>query len=420
MLAFAALFVYIHSIAAVLIQVCSSQNLGTNFASYDFMSNGWCSDRCRAAGYAAAITQNYGCWCSNTVPSDTVPINTCNSRCPGFSELCGGEGVYGYIIIGSVSTASPSSSLTSIPLSASSVSSLPSPMVDTSRSSPQTTALTTQMHSSTAPSSPQQMTETSLTAQTQSAPPTSSTTQAVQTSQISQQNEQASQSQQSFLATSMNAAALVSNQTLGGSSSELVSTKYVTEVASATSSTNRADQNQPSFFDSKGKVAGTFTAVGVVVIAFLATLIYCCCFCGRYHRDDYSDEENQYSSNKSFVAPEKRPHARGCSDHSKASLTNLHGNMNYSNSSKSILSLPNATNAGSGCAGTATVNRSSSKGKLNLRNDNLDLGGPTMFPISKFDNLLDESKIFMNLNQSRPSFADENDYSRRILQVTNP
>lgn len=69
--------------------------------------------------------------------------------------------------------------------------------------------------------------------------------------------------------------------------------------------------------------------------------------------------------------------------------------------------------------GASNVKRSSSKKKLNPRHDSKDVG-PIMFPISEFENVLDPSKIFTNSNLSRPSFADETDYSRRILQVTNP
>jgi len=63
-----------------------------------YQSNGLCSDFCRSS-YAFAVVQDDGCWCSNYVPGTT---NTgCSEQCPGYpSELCGGNGVYGYIALG--------------------------------------------------------------------------------------------------------------------------------------------------------------------------------------------------------------------------------------------------------------------------------------------------------------------------------
>ena len=43
-----------------------------------------------------------------------------------------------------------------------------------------------------------------------------------------------------------------------------------------------------------------------------------------------------------------------------------------------------------------------------------------MFPITEFDSRLDPNTMFMNNNESKKSFGDENDYSRKILTVANP
>lgn len=43
-----------------------------------------------------------------------------------------------------------------------------------------------------------------------------------------------------------------------------------------------------------------------------------------------------------------------------------------------------------------------------------------MFPITEFDSRLDPDAMLMNNNESKKSFGDENDYSRKILTVANP
>lgn len=207
----------------------------------------------------------------------------------------------------------------------------------------------------------------------------------------------------------------------------MVSTRYITEVASTSSSSASAStssepsgdangEEQKSFFDSTGKVAGTFTAVGVVVVGALGTLLYCCCFGAGRRNDDYSDEENQYSSDELSVNGEKAAVAGGAQYHSKSSLRS--SNLKRDNLSKSILSI---FNPGSNGMAGSHVGRSMSKKKLNPNKEPApDTGGPIMFPILEFDNRLDPLTMFQNSNASKFSFADENDYSRRILHVANP
>lgn len=205
---------------------------------------------------------------------------------------------------------------------------------------------------------------------------------------------------------------------MDGSSSQVASTIYVTQVATASSSSTAAaaaKSTSKSFFDSTGKVAGTFTAVGVVLVGAIAALLYCCCFGAARHGDNYSDEENRYSSDELSIGNEKSAAPRMFGAHSKSSLTVLNAVLNRNNLSKSILSLFNPVAGGAGGAG---VGRSLSKKRLNPKND-VDHGGPIMFPILEFDTRLDPTTMFEN-NQSKVSLADENDYSRRILHITNP
>lgn len=198
--------------------------------------------------------------------------------------------------------------------------------------------------------------------------------------------------------------------TVNGSSSQLVSTKYVTEVVQASSSSLLlVVLSGSSFFDSKGKVAGTFTAVGVVVVAAVSGILYCCCFGRGRHNDDYSDEENQYSSDESMTN-EKAVNVLG------SSLRGSSANLNRNNLSKSMLSLFNVA-VGTGGAG---VSRSTLKKRLNPKGSTNDLSVGPMFPILELDNRLDPSTLFQTNNESRMSLADEQDYSRRILHIANP
>lgn len=178
-----------------------------------------------------------------------------------------------------------------------------------------------------------------------------------------------------------------------GSVTLLVSTKYVTEMdLTSTSATT-----SKSFFDSTAKVAGTFTAVGVVVVACLAALLYCCCF-GAGRHDEFSDEENQYSSDES-VSNEKAVPAPESAQ------------LKRDNSSKSILLLFNTAPA-------AGIGRSLLKKRLNPSKE--PDNGPMMFPILEFDTCLDPQTMFQSQNESKMSLQDENDYSRRILHIANP
>lgn len=208
---------------------------------------------------------------------------------------------------------------------------------------------------------------------------------------------------------------MVSVTTVNGSASQLITTKYVTEVAQQTASSDAQHKSSGnSFFDSKGKVAGTFTAVGVVVVAAIAAILYCCCFGAGRHHDDYSDEENQYSSDELSMGNEKTVPVGGL----KAPLRSSSAILDRSNSSKSILSFFNAVGGG---AGGASINRSASKKRLNPRSDlNENMNSGPMFPILEFDHRLDPQTMFLTNNESKMSLADEQDYSRRILHVANP
>lgn len=147
--------------------------------------------------------------------------------------------------------------------------------------------------------------------------------------------------------------------------------------------------------------------------ALVATILYCCCFAaGGAHRDEYSDEENQYSSDGPSFA--KAAAVAGQKSRSSSS----HSNLKRSGSSKSILAMftPGLTDG----AGSPGVGRSLSRKKLNPKNEPAEGGGPIMAPILEFDDVLDPRAMFEEHNNSALLLNDENDYSRRIWHVTNP
>ena len=87
-----------------------------------FQSNGLCHDFCHSS-YAFAVVQGNGCWCSNYVPVSTTSSSGCNKQYPGYpQDLCGGDGLYGYIALSKLPSGTAGGSAT-VSLSAAPVSS---------------------------------------------------------------------------------------------------------------------------------------------------------------------------------------------------------------------------------------------------------------------------------------------------------
>ncbi|ODV68648.1 hypothetical protein HYPBUDRAFT_147197 [Hyphopichia burtonii NRRL Y-1933] len=427
------------SLAAASLDYCSSQNLGSDQTTSIYQSNGKCGDTCSGKGYALAIVQNKNCWCSNYVPEDTVSTDKCDNDCPGYpSDKCGGDGYYGYILISTPSGTEGGSSASS---TTSSTSSTSTSSTSTSEKSSVIDVETTAQISETI-----QVTETTQITQTQDHSSYASET----SSSSSSSSSKSSSSSSSASPSSYQPTTIYSVRTVNGSQTQLVKTQYVTAnptsnqaSASATSelSSNpknkEDDSNNKSFFDSKGKVAGTFTAVGIVVVGLVASILYCCCCCAGGGRDgshdDFTDEENQYSSDELSMNNEKAavPASFTNNDHSKTPSTVSSTHLKRNSSSKSILSLFSPSGAGvAGSTAGGMMGRSLSKKRLNpnkhSRNDlNASNNGNTnnnemMFPISEFDSRLDPHTMFLNTNESNKTLADNQDYSRRILHITNP
>ncbi|KAM0236349.1 hypothetical protein ACHAPO_004981 [Fusarium lateritium] len=87
------------------IEYCANFNTGETSSNYSiYQTNGLCHDHC-FDDYAYAITQGKLCWCSNYAPVKSVQESDskCDTPCPAWpKEVCGGDGVYGYVNLGNI------------------------------------------------------------------------------------------------------------------------------------------------------------------------------------------------------------------------------------------------------------------------------------------------------------------------------
>lgn len=315
--------------------LCSSMNTGSDSKVHVsvYQSTGLCQDSC--SGYAYAILQGKSCWCSNYAPGDTGSSGDCDESCPGFpDDKCGSsnKGMFNYILLstpsGTKSASSASSSSTS-----SSKSSSTSSSTTTSSSSSSTTMRTTS-----------------------------------KSDQVSVVTITGKQETRTVKATSSDPTG-VSGAGMHSSPTE-----------SATMSKDKQDDdNKDSFFDNKGKVAGTFTAVGLVAAALILALIFFLCYRKR-----------------------KRAEAEGGQTPSS-----------YSGHSPNPLNEKGATGLQRDQSNATTLAGIGYDEKGRLDNT-------TIVPIT-VDQRLDPGQMFMrwDQNDSRRSLQDEHDYSRK-LRVTNP
>src|SRR5271168_115903 len=169
-----------------------------------------------------------------------------------------------------------------------------------------------------------------------------------------------------------------------------------TPTSSFGTGTTQPDNSQPtpvnhsiSFWDSTGKVAGVFVAVGVAVALLAIALIWTC-----RKRRRRQDEE------KSEVVTGPQPMARQISGSEpvsrSASLLQLLGKTRDRSRQEEIVS-PTSV-------GSRRLSRS-----------------PTDVVIPVVDQRLDPQSMMIRFddNDSRTSFRDEEDYSRRVWRVTN-
>ncbi|CAN3368733.1 hypothetical protein DICA3_F19922 [Diutina catenulata] len=402
---------------ALSLNMCASANTGGGSSVSDiYMSNGFCLNHCQ--GYAFGVVQGQDCWCTNEAPGSTTDVGSCDMDCPGYpDEKCGGDGLFGYIKIPGGRPSGTQQESSKAPESTIEPESehhdTPSPAksdpVKVSVSVVPTVEVVTSIVEQVVTATPSPVTTTKETTETTTSRSTSSSTVS------STQTSESSSAEPSPKHSSLRPTTIVSVKTVNGKPSAVVSTQFVT--ASPTPSptpseappepSESAKPQNKGFFDSTGKVAGTFTAVGVVVVALCSLLLWCCCCAGaRKSTDDeaYTEEESVVSVNDekaapptvsdtpSTAAPAYTKHARQNSV--SAGLLNMFGGSPSDN-----------------------VNRSSSRKKLVDPAGDDDIIAP---PLTQFDHRLDPSTMFLGPNFSEKSLDDDVDYSRRVLRVANP
>ncbi|RLV94729.1 hypothetical protein JA1_001526 [Spathaspora sp. JA1] len=374
------------------------------------MSNGLCQTTCLNQGKGVAILSGTDCYCSNNVPGDTVDLSKCAIGCPGYKdqENCAGNGFFGYLV-----TNGPSSTVFQSSSTTSSANNKPS----TQQNAPGTTMVTktTQVTQTDEDNDTVQVTLTVSQTNSQSTTSTSSSQISVQPSTVFSYitvNGTVSQEFKTLYITQNE------SQSSGSSQSSNANDAQVTPPPTTDPSTDTAEpqnQNKSTFFDDTAKVAGTFTAVGVVVLGVVSGILYCCCIGSRNHNNgDFTDEESQSSAEELSIDHEKQANNR---------LSNSSLSMQRNSSHKSLFKMFAGDKSGAG------VNRSSSRKKLMSKgspNPNSPDGSNgnsgdsiIMFPINEVDARLDPYTMFLNTNLSKKSLADEHDYSRK-LKIANP
>lgn len=138
--------------SAATVEYCSTLNTAsTDRNSSMFQSDGLCSDFCKAT-YAFAVLQGDGCWCSNFAPASTT--TGCDTPCSGFpSDICGGNGLFGYIALG-INPSGTQGGSSTIPSSTQPASSTVQQSSDTPSPTTQPSSIITQTSQSSTSTSP--------------------------------------------------------------------------------------------------------------------------------------------------------------------------------------------------------------------------------------------------------------------------
>ncbi|GMM33374.1 hypothetical protein DASC09_006990 [Saccharomycopsis crataegensis] len=402
------------------ISVCATKNTGTFSQSSQYQSNGLCINSC--SGYAFAIVSYKDCYCSNYYPpSDTTEdLSTCEVDCPGYpSDKCAGNGAYGYILIGTASGTQSESSSTSSSSSSKSSSSSSAATKTTSSSSQKTSVVMVTSTSTATPTASNGETVTSLVVITKAESNTETTVvlltttmddagSSVQvvtsfiTSVYTNGSQTVTEMSTEALATSSSATSFstsLSTSLLSSSSSSSFSSSSSSSLASSTSSQQTSSaaaaagsssdsqkKSSSSFWDSPGKVGGTFASVGIIVLIIIGLILF------FYIRHRYSQTHLVSAATPGgIIAPS----------------VNNSSLMNTPMMEKS----PRSRFLG----GSSIVLRSESA------------TAATLIPIpfgGDVDQRLDPGQMFYNNlgidEASKKSISDENDYSRKFLRVANP
>ena len=382
--------------------VCSTQNTGSDtsatFSMYQSM--GACSQTC--SGRAFAIVQGSNCWCSDLAPGSTTSSSSCNTECPGFpTDNCGGtqNGAYAYYQLAQASgTATDASSTPTTAASNNGNGSSSGNSGNGNGNGNGGLTTTTATQAATPTTSAQQQRVTVIVTQSASGRPASTVTAPATNGNPSVVYVTVPATNTTPTTTSSGRTTLATTTSSNGAgtrSSSGAGTSATTLGSNVNSSlaSNNADS---SFFSSPGKVAGTFVAVGLVLLAIIGGLLWF--FCVRRRKSD--EEKGGYGRNDS------------------------------------------PTSTVDGTASLAGHSRSGSNARLfgAVGNEKLQRGGttstkagrgapsPIQWPngettdVVPVDQRMDPRPMLMRFdsNYSRHSLRDEEDYSRRVLTVTNP
>ncbi|QPG74936.1 hypothetical protein FOA43_002274 [Brettanomyces nanus] len=375
------------------LSLCSSQNTGASNVEYvnQYNSNGYCHDKCQ--GYAFGVVQGTSCWCSNYAPSDTSSLSQCDVACPGYGyEYCASQSdnLYGYVALGpDASGTLGGSSSTS---GSNSESSVPSGSSFTSGSGSGSGSGSSLSSSSSSSSSSDSSSTSSPTPTASSARSTSST------SSHSTSASPVISTIYSVMTISGDSKSTVTStilQTMTMSSSQSSSPS-----AAASSNSSSSHKSGNSFFDSKGKVAGVFTVVGIVslgLLILLAYFIYKKCIASKVHGDDYFGYYDGDSYGGSSLGPNGAP---------RLDYSDLESNPHqreYEEKRESGFNVGAYSVAGTTTpSGSPTTHQRGNSFPVDPR---LDPGSP----------------LYRNVQGdfSNRSLSDQVDYSRKVLKVTN-
>ncbi|KZF22905.1 hypothetical protein L228DRAFT_268280 [Xylona heveae TC161] len=422
------------------IRYCSSQNTGSSFNSVSniYQSNGACSDTCKS-NYAFAILQGSSCWCSNYVPSSTTSTGSCNQNCPGYpDDKCGNEseGLYGYIALGNspsgTAAASSSSQSSGQKPSTSSTSTSQAVSSQTHPVNPSTpTHLTPSLQSSvlvilvqpssvsvslsttrltpfsiqTTPSAKPSTVRETVTASQSPSVIISVITNTPSTTSTSSQSTSTSTSADSTSTSSSSTSSTPSPTSSPQPAEESPTTWTPTPVTTVMTITGQvrtvtmtptvapssvlpvSKHSDGGFFSHAGKVAGLFVGIALIIL-LVAGMIFFCCWRRRQHLRDVAAE-----STSSEEGPSRRP-SRTMSENGL--LSGFMGEKVPSTSSHRAGSSENDPEPGR-------------SGRLpRVVDQRLD-------PTSLYSPVHDNSS-----RASVRSLRDDQDYSRRVLRLTNP
>ncbi|CAI5758868.1 unnamed protein product [Candida verbasci] len=385
----------------------SSISGGSSQGDYQWQSSGYCLNQCGNSAYIAVKGEE--CICLNSLPSNQVSSSNCDTPCTGYDkENCGGDNSYSIFeqmnaagnsnsnSYSNSNNASPSSSSNNNGASSSSNSN-PSNYASTYRSSstnnPQPTSSSDESETSSNGSayisnSPSSTEETDQPRSTQ-----------IVVSTISQDNGS------------------VIYSTITQSPSETSETNQATSTTSDSSATNTSnsennDNNNNQNKSSTGAIVGGVVG-GVVGAVAIAGGIFFFLRWRRNNDDDYDDEEEFYDDKYSHNGSGSGGFISRTNNSTKDSRKTNKLSSNHKNPLEMPMTNPfvdpTDDNSSSISINDFNNNNPSNIARAKTMNHNNQFVDPRVNPIMMGRRRLSEG-----------SLIDETDYSRKVLQVTNP